>query len=202
MGKYLRFGEIPKNEKSINFLKLTLQERKDFSWMLENCGIERTLKEIPQSAFEEGVSVFEKGKDGLPVIHNMKVACSLAGRIGYKIYEVSGDEVGRGNDGEPLIRNVIVEKKRKIRNEELAEHVFKFLATNFMIAIPPSSEIDISDYDISYFGYEKQVNFKTGEIKDTGGFEPDPGFIKAPYHSYVKFRGWEFHIPANGMEIE
>ena len=31
MAKYLRFGEIPKNEKSINFKKITFAQGEDFT---------------------------------------------------------------------------------------------------------------------------------------------------------------------------
>ena len=31
MKKYLRFGEIPKNERSINFLKMNFSQKEDFT---------------------------------------------------------------------------------------------------------------------------------------------------------------------------
>lgn len=40
MEKYLRLGEIPTNEKSINWYKVKLDQQRDFSWALEHYGID------------------------------------------------------------------------------------------------------------------------------------------------------------------
>ena len=203
MKKYLRFGEIPKNEKSVNFLKLSVAEREDFSWTLENCGIDAAIKNVSACAFENGVSVFEMGADGLPVIHGMKEAYSLAGRIGEKIYQLSGDEIGRGNDGEPIIKNIKIEKTRRIATEKLEKHILEFLATHFLLTIPTENAGKKSDnYDIRKYGCENQINFSTGEVKFVGGSSANPGFVKMPYHEYYYFRGFQFYFPVPGFDVK
>ena len=54
MKKYLRFGEIPKDEKSINFLKMSNQQKDDFSWAMNTFGIDEALNEVPEKSFRAG----------------------------------------------------------------------------------------------------------------------------------------------------
>lgn len=113
--KYLRFGEIPPNEKSINWWKVSLDEQAAFSWAYENYGYEDAIRHIenPDGVFELGVAVFELDENNEPILTNdnlKKLFNSLKGER--KAYIVSGDEVGRGADDEPLLRNIqIIEEK-------------------------------------------------------------------------------------------
>lgn len=201
MKKYLRFGEIPIGERSINFLKLRIQENKDFTWTKENSGYGEAVSQIPKKAFEPGVSVFEMGADGLPVLHNMREARSLSARIGCKIYQVSGDEIGHGNDGEPLIKNIKIEKTRRITAEKLEKHIFTFLASNFCVANPTKEVTEPGDYEINYFWQEWQVNFETKKKEKHCGFVED-GFVRSPGYYLFCFREWEFAFPRPGFDAE
>ena len=201
MKKYLRFGEIPSGERSINFLKLRIQENKDFAWTKGNSGYGEAVSQVPEKAFEPGVSVFEMGVDGLPVLHNMREARSLAGRIGCKIYQVSGDEVGRGNDGEPLIKNIKVDKTRRITVENLEKHIITFLASNFCIVNQTEEKPQSGDYDIYCFWQQYQVNFDTKGKRKYCGFKED-GFVKSPGYYLFCFREWEFAFPRPGFDAE
>ena len=155
-----------------------------------------------KKAFEPGVSVFEMGQDGLPILRNMNQAASLACRIGYKIYQVTGNEVGTGHDGEPLIRNIRVEKSRRINDESLIHHILTFLSEHFMLVIPPDADYKHEgEYKILQFYNEYQVNLSTGEIKERF-FGPDDGFVKIPGHTKFSFYGWEFHFPVDGFGAE
>lgn len=196
--KYLRFGEISQNERSINFLKLSFSENESFTYNLENYGIDKAIQYVPKTALELGVSVFEMGENGLPVLHNMREVFSLAGRIGRKVFEVSGDEVGRGNDGEPLIVNINILKTRRIKEEKLVNHIISFLCSNFMHVIPPVTEYE-GDYMIYEHYLRNQINIKTKEIKSIL-IGVDNGFVKIPGHEYFTFAGWEFHFPMNGFD--
>ena len=92
MKYYLRFGDIPENEKS---------------------GIYRREELI---GFEDGVSVYdvvisEDGKIsvGFPLPATESTLDTFVGFIKYhnrQMFLVDGDFVGRGTDGEPLIKNV------------------------------------------------------------------------------------------------
>lgn len=202
MKKYLRFGEIPKNERSINFLKMNFSQKDDFSWYKEMFGMNEAMKHVPEKALENGVSVFEMGKDGLPVLHNMRECNSLACRIGYKIYEVTGDEVGEGNDGEPLIKNIVVSKSRRIKNEVLIRHILTFLAGHFMLVVPPASDYKHEgEYRIFKSYNDFQVNLSTGEVKKRIS-STNPGFVAVPGHLHFGFCGWEFHFPIDGFDSD
>ena len=110
--KGIRFGEIPKSGKSLNYMKLTGDQRSDVTEM-EHENLENEIRNYIRDCrswkhvkfdelWESGVSVFEE-KDGLPVISNIEQALSLKNRIGKAIYLVEGEKVGTGEDGEPLL---------------------------------------------------------------------------------------------------
>lgn len=110
--KYIRFGEIPKSGKSLNYMKLTGDQRNDVAWM-DHSNLENEIRFVIEntrswnnvdydSLWEAGVSVFEES-NGLPVIRNAEQSRSLKNRIGDVIYLVEGERVGTGEDGEPLI---------------------------------------------------------------------------------------------------
>lgn len=203
MKKYIRFGGIPKNGKSINFIKMSFQEKASFSWALENLGEDAAYSEyVTEKALENGTSVFKIGKDGMPVLENLRQVNSLALRIGKPAYIVSGEEVGTGNDGEPLVQNIKVGKERRFTEDELKEYILSFLSCNFMLVIPPKKQILENQYKIYEFYEEKQVNLKTGEIKDCLCGMAEPGFRKIPGHTYFVFCGWEFRCPVDGFDAD
>lgn len=59
MKRYLRFGEIPENGKSVNFLKVTNDQNEDFSYLLRCGEVEAAFDMVPEAAFEPGVSAFD-----------------------------------------------------------------------------------------------------------------------------------------------
>ena len=200
MKKYLRFGKIPKNEKSVDFLKMSFQQREGFGLALENLGPDVAYSDyVPEEALENGISVFDIAGNGFPALKNLRQANSLALRIGCAAFVVSGNEAGTGCDGEPLIKDAKIEKERKFTENELKKHILSFLSHNFMLVIPPKKQILENQYKIYEFYEEKQVNLKTGEIKDCLCSMVDPGFQKIPGHTYFVFCGWEFHFPANNF---
>ena len=110
--KAIRFGEIPKNGKSLNYMKLTPDQRSDV-YEMDHANLESEIRYYIENVnswkhvnfdelWEAGVSVFEE-ENGLPIIRNEKQAKSLKNRIGDTIYMVEGDRVGTGEDGEPLL---------------------------------------------------------------------------------------------------
>ena len=111
--KAIRFGEIPKSGKSLNYMKLTPDQRSDVSEM-DHANLESEIRYFIANVnswkrvnfdelWEEGVSVFEE-ENGIPIIRNEQQAKSLKNRIGDVIYMVEGDRVGTGQDGEPLLK--------------------------------------------------------------------------------------------------
>lgn len=86
---YVRFGDIPENERSKNCLT---------------------------GGYEDGVSVYEaieRDDDISIILPNLSVSTcgSLSGVLDRPMYIVEGDVVGTGNDGEPLLRNCRVIKE-------------------------------------------------------------------------------------------
>ena len=108
MKKYIRFGEIPPNERSVNFIKMTLDQVDAFSWAIGAMKAEEAYTEyVPEKALEPGVSVFEMDKNGNPLLKNIGLVRSYCKRAeDEKAYIVTGDPVGTGHDGDILIKNV------------------------------------------------------------------------------------------------
>lgn len=105
---YLRFGEIPQGEKSIDFIKLSLDDNSDFSYFLSIGNINAAYNCIPSNCYEKGVSVFELDEDRKPILNNENLKRDYEFRVnrGDKMLFVTGEEVGRGRSGEPLIINI------------------------------------------------------------------------------------------------
>lgn len=122
MKKYIRFGEIPDCERSLNYLKINFDQQEDIrwsdkqpfdaaKWCKKNCN---SWKNVDiESIFEPGVSVFDMDEDGNPVLDNEALSSSWSVREEQEkpCYIVTGDVVGTGQDGEPLLKNVrIIDK--------------------------------------------------------------------------------------------
>lgn len=199
MKKYLRFGEIPQNGKSINFLKLSFRQSEDFSWFLKNGDIDGAYAELPKECFEKGLSVFEMGKDGLPALKNLMQISSLLSRIDAPIYEVSGEEVGRGNDGEPLIEIAQIEKRRKISVDKLCEHVLSVMLANFEHAEYDPAEDERSNR-LFNFTAEYKINRKTGEKVSRWEETSGSDWVIMPSYKEYKLNGWTFSSPQKNFE--
>lgn len=130
--KYLRFGEVPKNGRSINWLSLTLDDKDIVSYDLENGGknIDNMLKE---EHYEKGVSVFELNKNGMPVINTLQLMVTLSNLLNdsVSVSIVAGKEVGRGNDSEPLLGSVKSIKGVKRDKAVYEKHILDSLKKNF-----------------------------------------------------------------------
>ena len=131
MKKYLRFGDVPPSEKSVNFIKLSFLQKEAFSYSIDHGDTAGAYDCIPDDAFEPGVSVFDCHDDFLPILSNLRQIRSLLGRINYPCYVVTGDQVGTGQDGEPLIRGVKIVKKMEIEKNVILDYVLEILIKHF-----------------------------------------------------------------------
>lgn len=131
MKHFIRFGKIPTSGRSVNFLKLGIEKSEDFAYARKNISVDVAYAGVPEAALEAGVSCFEISCDRMPVASNVALVRDLAGRIGEPIYEVLGEEVGRGVDGEPLVRIEKVLKTRRIKPERLAEAIAETIGRHF-----------------------------------------------------------------------
>lgn len=196
---YLRFGKIPKNGKSINFMKMTFQQSEDFSYCLENFGYEKAAEEVPEECFEQGLSVFKMGKNGLPVIETIQQVRSLLARLNEPAFEVTGKEVGAGQDEEPLINGVQILKKRRFLREKIVSHVLRVMVSNFAHCEKISNEAP-TDLALHSFYKDEKINILTGEKKEAClcPFDSDEWVQIQPYTEYI-FCGWKFTDPLNGF---
>lgn len=178
--KYFRMGEIPTNEKSIIWEKLTYDQRTDLDgnpadiektvdFLIENA---RSWKGVDKSEiFENGVSVFEtNGTPVLPDIKNIAQARSLSARLDDTPYIVDGEQIGTGADGEPLVINCKVEKAQTTKKD----------LVNLLIGV------------LSGYFAEREGNYdesKTGEINTF--YDVTSG------ENYITFAGYEFKSPVS-----
>lgn len=111
--RYVRFGEIPPEERSINFRKMSLDDNSDFTWECEHYGAELAYSRVKEKDFEAGVSVFAADENGNVIADTDILKSDLEFRLKEKCvaYLVEGEEVGKGVDGEPLIKNIKIIKK-------------------------------------------------------------------------------------------
>lgn len=200
--RYLRFGEIPENGKSVNFLKLTSSQNEDFTYTCEVSSYEEALAELPENCFEDGLSVFEIDENGMPKLNNLQLVSSMLARLDSKVCEVSGKQVGTGNDGEPLIAVEKVEKKRRISKEKLINHAISTLCKNFKNAEFVGNLGD-SDCQLHSFYVEEKINIKTGEkvsIWDSAASGDE--WVKIPPHTEYTACGWTFSNPIDEFDVD
>lgn len=143
MKKYIRFGEIPTSGKSLNYLKLNKDQRSDITDLVKNgytpeeavsfCKDNYADWEYVKESdiFEDGLSVFNANEAGLPIIENIDQAHSLAARIGYTVFCVSGEEIRKGQDKEPLL-NISEAEKIEVQASDLVDIIIDFLKKNYV----------------------------------------------------------------------
>ncbi len=114
---YIRYGEIPENEKSVNFIKMKFVENEDFTYFME-CGDSREVawrhasKRPFENVLEEGVSVFEAiGETPKADTEKLQRTLSALEDEHRPVYLVDGKQIGIGQDGEPLIIHVKIIKR-------------------------------------------------------------------------------------------
>lgn len=203
MKKYFRLGEIPKNERSIAFNKMTFDQVDSVSCLLDTGELEQAYAEVPKDALEPGVSVFDLDGDDCPNLNNIRLVRSFCARLGggkdflgkviapHSAYIVSGDEVARGHDGEPLIRNVRILEKLDTDPEVLLTYAVSVMKENFGFA----EQGERLDSSRQLYVFYLKVNRITGEKVlrwEASGDE----WERLQYTEYV-LGGWSFRDPLN-----
>lgn len=200
MKYYIRFGEIPPNGKSVNFIKLSFIQNENFTYALDQGDTVGAYDRVPDDAFEPGVSVFDCYDDFLPILSNLKQIRSMLGRIDHPCYVVTGDQVGTGQDGEPLIRHVKIVKKIEIEKKAILDYVLEILLKHFENSTFDESLI-VDDLNIYEFAKCERVNKKTGQrisvYGDITGKKSD--WVLAPVKTEYYWMGWIFSNPVNNF---
>lgn len=128
---YVRFCKVPQDEKSWNFM--------------------RNSKEI-------GVSVFKADDNGMPILENTEQAKSLWARLHRRHYLVTGDVVGTGQDGEPLLQNVKVVHRLHLDRVNLENLITATFERLFEYKLP-TKYYDLVDGYAKTFGMDENHNF-------------------------------------------
>lgn len=205
VGKFIRFGEVPKTERSVNFLKLTFDEQSDFSCDVDILGYTEACERLPDYVFECGVSVFQVDTDGLPKMHSLQQLNSMLSRLGAPVYLVQGEQVGWGNDDEPLIRNIKIIKRYNIPDDVYLKKVLKILYKNFTQVRKrpqPYTYNRATGYRIYAFAKDVYRNKQTGQVdilKVRTKHNPDWEYIGQRF--VYAFLDWEFESPKPGFSV-
>jgi hypothetical protein len=169
MTKFIRFGEIPENEQSINHFSN------------EN---------------EAGVSVFEMTEDGMPALKNFQLVTSLAHRLDIPAYIVTGKVVGTGNDGEPLLNNVKIISEYTTTKDKLNDYIFETMCEKF---VNRKGERDRTNTWSGDFYIEEKKCKSCGKVVNKYLDCCEEGYVKLePYVKYV-YNGVDFTNPVEGF---
>lgn len=143
MKQYIRFGDIPKDGRSINYFKLTYEQQNVLDY-----------EDYPNEVKEVGLSVFEI-KDNKPLLDNLQLITTLHARIkdNYKAYIVVGNEIAKGNDNEPLLSNVEIIGEYLYTKNEMYEYILSILKTKYLSYKDTNEESEF----IGKFYYPKEV---------------------------------------------
>ena len=139
-GSYIRFGDVPGNEKSLNWFALSYDQQSDVEYELSfGASLEDALKRAgvdlnKKGLFEEGVSVFKADSDGLPKIENLQQLETMSDRIGQKVFTMNGKQKTTGTDNEPVIGNVKGKKEVSISDKRLEDKIVSVLKKNYKTA--------------------------------------------------------------------
>lgn len=129
---YVRFCKIPQDEKSWNFMR----NRK-----------------------EEGVSVFKADANNMPILENAEQAKSLWARLHRRHYLVTGEVVGIGQDGEPLLKNVKVVRRLRLDRSELENLITATFEWLYKYKLPTKHYYDLVEGYGKTFGMDENRNF-------------------------------------------
>lgn len=194
---YIRLGQIPTDGRSVNFLKMTSIQK--YAFHDADIKGSDTRADIPEECKECGVSVFVAGKDCMPVFENLRQVSSFCCRYGSeKIYEVTGEEVGSGQDGDPLLSVVEIIKSRRISEEKARACVLSFMCRNFK-CVQPGSDPDGSELGFFHFYEDEKINIITGERAPSFAFSGSE-WVKVPARDVYNVCGWTFSDPVTGLD--
>lgn len=171
--EYIRFGELPEDEKSINYFS---------------------------NEKEKGVSVFEKSEAEKPLLKNLRLASSMAARLDSPVYLVSGDLIGIGNDEEPLLVNVKKLKEIKMGKQEKKDYLYLIMCENFETM---TGQRECNDHGIQHFCSRTRKCKKCGKkVWEYGICCSDDwkDYEKVETHDIYFFDGVEFTNPVENFE--
>ena len=201
MKNYLRFGEIPECGKSINFFKMTNSQNETFTYYLNIGEIGLAFGSVPSDAFENGLSVFELDEYGMPVLTNLQLVSSLLARINKVAYIVTGEEIQKGNDGEPLIKLEKIENSKEFDKNALIDYALSVLQSNFEMQ-EYNEEENYGSNELFHFFAEYKINKKTGEKVSRWTETKGNDWELLPGVDEYVLNGWTFSNPVDGFEVK
>lgn len=128
---------------------MTNDQNDNYTYAFDNYGYYEALELVPEYAFESGVSCFTL--NGLkPVLDSLALLRSFCARIKDDCYIIEADQVGTGNDGEPLVKNVQIVEEWQTTEEERAQLAHDILCAMFS-NVKKLSEDDCTNYILYSF---------------------------------------------------
>lgn len=141
--RYVRFGEIPAEEESANFLSLSRDQNERVSYYMRQGMTPREALEKaginPKGKFENGVSSFFLDDEGLP---RLETASQLRTfywhtymRVGTDkeeaMFSYNGSQSGIGTDGEPIVKGLQSARQYKLTPDKVKRTYEKTFDKNY-----------------------------------------------------------------------
>ena len=111
---------------------------------------------------------------------------------------MTGEEVGSGQDGEPLLSDVDIIKSRRISAEKARACVLSFMCRSFK-SVQPGSDPDCSELWFFHFYEDENINIITGERAPSFSVSGSE-WVKVPSRDVYTVCGWTFSDPVPGLD--
>ena len=111
---------------------------------------------------------------------------------------VSGEEVGSGQDGEPLLSDVEIIKSRRISAEKARACVLSFMCRHFK-GVKPGSDPESDELGFFHFYEDEKINIITGERAPSFAVSGSD-WVKVPGRDVYNVCGWTFSYPVPGLD--
>ena len=175
--EYIRFGKVPANERSIDWMALPYNKQDDILQYMQEHNVSASeavmhFYKNPDKYLEKGVSVFKADSDGLPLIENYQQLRTLFGNTmgifneghkPYKMYSLDADMVGTGRDAEPIVSGTKNVKEHTITKDMVSKLYAKALGNNYQTQVDVSKSQDF------------KIQYALSHGTDKSPYSPDDG---------------------------
>ena len=180
---------------------MTFQQLDDFKFFMDDGKMEKAFSIVPEVAWECGISVFKADENNMPVLENLQQVSSLLTHLNCNAYILEGEQIGTGNDAEPLIQLIGDAEKIELNEETLINMVMNFLHSKFQNAVYNAAD-DEKNNSLHYFFVERKKNKNTGEIISRwDAVEHPEDWTLIPGVKEYCINGWTFTDPVEGFDV-
>ena len=111
---------------------------------------------------------------------------------------MTGEEVGSGQDGEPLLSDVEIIKYRRISAEKARACVLSFMCRHFK-CVQPGNDPESDELGFFHFYEDEKINIITGERAPSFAVSGSE-WVKVPGRDVYNVCGWTFYDPVPGLD--